>query len=169
MDHIEAAPADHRSATPKIRLSRKLLRTAPLQNNIARLQTSSNNDNSSDHNDICADFGATWQIRCTTIHGRLRISGRLYELRPFAMRACVGGARHCGALRACTWASSHLILHHYVVEDELFSDAGMRPAAYGCRHGNVSVIPRAARRARATRISAGAQRCYGEDRSIAGA
>src|SRR6266478_6386643 len=42
-----------------------------------------------DHNDIRADFGATWQIRYTTIHDRLRIGGRLYELRPFAMRACV--------------------------------------------------------------------------------
>src|SRR5467141_695985 len=42
-----------------------------------------------DQNDIRADFGATWQIRYTTIHDRLRIGGRLYELRPFAMRACV--------------------------------------------------------------------------------
>src|SRR6266478_5994955 len=41
-----------------------------------------------DHNGIRADFGATWQIRYTTIHDRLRIGGRLYELRPFAMRAC---------------------------------------------------------------------------------
>ncbi|MGZ5855475.1 MAG: hypothetical protein ACXWJ0_15225, partial [Xanthobacteraceae bacterium] len=56
--------------------SRKLLETAPPPNDVARLQTSSDNDNSSDHNDIRADFGATWQIRYTTIHGRLRMSGR---------------------------------------------------------------------------------------------
>jgi hypothetical protein len=70
-------------------ISRKFLETAPPPNDVARLQTSSDNDNSSDHNDIRADFGATWQIRYTTIHGRLRTSGRLYELRAFAMRACV--------------------------------------------------------------------------------
>ncbi len=71
-------------------ISRKFLKTAPPPNEHRATATSSNNDNSSDHNDIRVDFGATWQIRYTAIHGRLRISGRLYELRPFAMRACVG-------------------------------------------------------------------------------
>jgi hypothetical protein len=42
---------------------------APLAKNVTIPQNSSNNDNSSDSNDIRADFGAALQICYTTIYG----------------------------------------------------------------------------------------------------
>ena len=70
----QVSPAFDRLQLTVVSTDRLKLRAAPLQ-------TSFKSDHSSDHNDIRADCGATLQIRYTTIHRRLRICGRLYELR----------------------------------------------------------------------------------------
>jgi hypothetical protein len=46
-------------------MSRKLLKTAPLLNNVARLPNSRRSDDASDQNDIGSDFEAMLQIRYT--------------------------------------------------------------------------------------------------------